>query len=104
MTNSELPADVDEIMDYIGKQAEMSGYFKWNEQEKLKADMMTMPHRWLPSRVSIEALRNKCRAVGLAEEETAKIVEWLGKIQEGRRLRPREPYRGFRFKQEPTDS
>ncbi|MFF7249979.1 hypothetical protein ACFZBU_39525 [Embleya sp. NPDC008237] len=85
--DSGLPADVDEIMDLIGVEAEMSGCFKWNEQAKVKADMMNVPRRWQPSRVSAEALREKCRVVGLAEDETVKIAQ----------------YRNFRFEQEPTD-
>jgi hypothetical protein len=102
MSNSGLPADVDEIMDLIGSWAEMSGFFKWNEQAKIKADMMNVRHRWSSSRVSPEAIRSKCQAIGLVDDETAKIVEWLRATQEGRRLSPHSAYRDFRFKQEPT--
>ena len=104
MTNSNLPTDVDEIMDFLGQQAEMSGYFKWNEEHKLKGDMRNMAHRWAPSRVPAEALRSKCLAVGLSDEDTAKVLDLLGKVQSGRRLIPRPEYRDFRFKQELTDS
>jgi hypothetical protein len=102
MSNSGLPADVDKIMDLIGSWAEMSGYLKWNEQAKIKADMMNVRHRWSSSRVSPEALRSKCRAVGLADDETSKVVEWLCATQEGRQLHPHRSYRRFSFEQEPT--
>ncbi len=101
MVNSQLPVDVEEIMDYIGEAAKMSGYLKWNEEAKLKADMMNVRHRWV-SRVSEEALRRKCRAVDLTDEETTKILEYLRKTQEGRRLVPHRAYRTFRFNQEPA--
>ncbi|MFG2545700.1 hypothetical protein ACGFOM_25005 [Streptomyces sp. NPDC048594] len=101
MVNLQLPADVDEIMDYIGEAAKLSGYLKWNEEAKLKADMMNVRHRWV-SRVSEEALRKKCRAVDLTDAETAKILECLRKIQDGRQLVPHKMYRAFRFTQEPA--
>ncbi|MET9915039.1 hypothetical protein ABZZ74_51800, partial [Streptomyces sp. NPDC006476] len=62
MSNSGLPADVDEIMDLVGAWAEVSGHLKWNEQARIKADMMNVRHRWSSSRVSLEALRSKCQA------------------------------------------
>ncbi|MCX4971410.1 hypothetical protein [Streptomyces sp. NBC_00620] len=102
MSNSGLPADVDEIMDLIGSWVEMSGYLKWNEQAKIKADMMNVRHRWSSSRVSSETLRGKCQAIGLVDDETTKVVEWLHAAQEGRQLSPHGSYRDFRFNQEPT--
>ncbi len=52
MSNPDLPADVSEILEYIGRYAEgYDGHMKWNEEAKLKADMMNMRHRWERHRV-----------------------------------------------------
>ncbi len=97
-----LPADVAQIIEHVAAWA--AGYdtgLKWNEEAKLKADMMNVRHRWSRRRVDLRALRAKCLAEGLSEEETARIVDWVKRTQEGRRLVPQRGYRDFRFNIEP---
>ncbi|WP_068056354.1 hypothetical protein [Nocardia xishanensis] len=101
MSNLDLPADVSAILEHVGRYAEgYGGHMKWNEEAKLKADMMNMRHRWGSHRVSVAALRHKCREVGLSDEDTNLIVDLLTKTQAGRRLIPQKTYRDFRFAQQ----
>ncbi|WP_202817415.1 hypothetical protein [Ornithinimicrobium sp. CNJ-824] len=56
-----LPNGVGEILEHLAAWA--AGYdsgLKWNEEDKLKADMMNRPERWAP--VTVEQVRTKCRA------------------------------------------
>ncbi|GAA2338549.1 hypothetical protein OKJ48_04745 [Streptomyces kunmingensis] len=101
MSSSDLPADVEAFMDFIGVNIKASGGLVWNERDRLKSDMMLVRQRWSPSRVSKEALRTKCEAVGMSDQETAKVVDWLQKTQSGRRLVPQHT-KGFRWHQDPT--
>jgi hypothetical protein len=83
-------------MEYIGRMA--AGYssgLKWNEEAKLKADMMNVPQRW--AHVDPLALAAKCREVGLKDDEALQIAEWVRRRQAGRRLVPQRGYRDFRF-------
>ena len=87
----DLPDDVAEI---IGAWA--AGYdtgLEWNEEAKLKADMMNVPRRWASA--SPAALRTKCLDVGLTVEESDRIVDRLKRRQSGRRLVPQQSYRDF---------
>lgn len=90
-----LPASVADIVERLSRDAAVYGYLKWNEQAKLKADMMNTRARWLPVRVS--ALREKCLSAGLSEDDTSMIVDWLKKVQDGRRLIPKSSYRSYAF-------
>jgi hypothetical protein len=104
MGTSSLPGDVDDIIKLTGMWVKMSGgFFAWQEQSKIKADMMNERSRWNRSRVTADALRDRCLAVGLTAEDTAKIVDWLEKTQAGKRLVPERAYRDFRFKPPPSD-
>ncbi|MGG7466211.1 hypothetical protein [Plantibacter sp. YIM 135347] len=94
-----LPPSVADIIEFVGGAAAGYGHLKWNEEAMLKADMMNVWQRW--SRVDSSALAAKCRAVGLTQEETAEIIDWLKRRQQGRRLVPEKTYRDFRFRQEP---
>ncbi|MCX3287092.1 hypothetical protein OR263_10270 [Streptomyces sp. NEAU-H22] len=101
MSHSDLPADIDEFMDFIGMNIAASGGFVWNERDRIKSDMMLVRHRWSPSRVPSEALRNKCRAIGMTVKDADEVVDWLRKTQSGRRLRPNH-IKNFRWHQDPT--
>lgn len=100
MSSSDLPPDVDAFMDFIGANIEASGGFVWNERDRIKSDMMLVPHRWAASRVSADAFRRKCEAVGMTTEEAVEVVDWLRKRQAGRRLRPNYD-KTFRWSQDP---
>lgn len=101
MSNSGLPSDVDQFMDFIGMNIKASGAFVWNERDRIKSDMMLVRDRWAPSRVSVEPFRSKCEAVGMSAEDAAEVVDWLRKTQTGRQLRPNH-IKDFRWHQDPT--
>ncbi|WP_423300262.1 hypothetical protein [Micrococcus yunnanensis] len=63
-----LPNGVDGILEHIAAMA--AGYssgLKWNEEDKLKADMMNRPDRWVP--ITVEQVRAKCRALGMRPDD-----------------------------------
>lgn len=60
----DLPDDVASILTNTARWA--AGYsegLKWNEEDKLKADMMNRPARW--AKVSVDQVRAKCRDLGM---------------------------------------
>ncbi|QNA92705.1 MULTISPECIES: hypothetical protein [unclassified Microbacterium] len=91
-----LPNGVDEIIEYLARKAR--GYnnrLKWNEQEKLKADLMNEPNRWLV--VTPERLRARAENAGMRSEDAALISDYLRRRKQGRRLVPKASYREFKF-------
>ncbi|MEV3848134.1 MULTISPECIES: hypothetical protein [Streptomyces griseus group] len=89
MDNTGLPADVEEFMDHqIGQNVKQSGCLHWEEKAKLKEAMMDYRDRWSRFRVTPEALREKCFAVGMREDETRLVMDWLDKAQNGKHLIP----------------
>jgi Na+/pantothenate symporter len=103
MTTSDVPGDIDKILDFIGGKARAYNYLKWNEQAMLKADMMNVPARWISARISPDRLQRKAVAVGLTAEEAAEVADWLRKRQAGRKLVPRSQYRTWKFNYELED-
>lgn len=95
----DLPRDVESIFEYLQVRIEGYGYLKWNEEAMMKADMMNVRHRWIG--VNRQAFARRCRDVGMTPKETAKMVDYLKRTQEGRRLVPQQGYRDFRFNSEP---
>jgi hypothetical protein len=93
-----LPADIVEILDYLAETAKgYGGSMKWNEEAKLKADLMNSRSRWNADRVAVRAVKSQCLDLGLSVDDTGNIVEWISKAHAGRRLRPQQSYRDFRF-------
>lgn len=91
-----LPNGVEEILEYIANWA--AGYssgLKWNEEDKLKADMMNRPERWAP--ITVEQVRAKCRALGMRPDDIDTIAGFLQRRKEGRRFNVRSSYRTFHF-------
>jgi hypothetical protein len=91
-----LPKDVDQILDSIAAWA--AGYdtgLKWNEEDKLKADMMNCPQRW--ASVTVEQVRAKCRELKMRPNDIDTIAGFLQRRKEGRRFNVRSSYRNFRF-------
>ncbi len=95
--NYELPADVQAFLEYIGSAAKASGYLKWNEEAKIKADMMNTGARWSAQRVSAAGVRAKCLEVGLTDEESRTVARFVTRVQDGRKLVPHRSYRDYRF-------
>lgn len=91
-----LPNGVDGILEHIAGMAEgYSSGLKWNEEDKLKADMMNRPERWVP--ITVEQVRAKCRALGMRPEDVDTVAGYLQRRKEGRRFNVRSSYRTFRF-------
>lgn len=92
-----LPNDVDSILEYIAQMAAgYSGGLKWNEEDKLKADMMNRPERWVS--VTVEQVRTKCKELGMRPNDVDTIAGFLQRRKEGQYFRVTSSYRGFHFK------
>jgi hypothetical protein len=91
-----LPNGVDEILESIAAWA--AGYdsgLKWNEEEKLKADMMNCPQRWEP--VTVGQVRAKCRELKMRPKDIDTIAGFLERRKQGRHFNVKSSYRNFRF-------
>lgn len=92
----DLPGDVENALEQIARWA--AGYstgLKWNEIDKLKAELNNRPKRW--QSVTVKAVRSKCRQLGMHPKDVDKIAELVQQHKDGRRFRPRDPYKRFRF-------
>lgn len=91
-----LPNGVDEILKYVaGMAAGYSSGLKWNEEDKLKADMMNCPERWVP--ITVEQVRDKCREFGMRPNDVDTVAEFLQRRKDGRRFNVQGSYRTFKF-------
>jgi len=72
-----------------------NNHLKWNEEAKLKGDLMNAKSRWRS--VPVTDIRDRCRALGMREEDVTLIADLVTKAQAGRRLVPQSSYRDFRF-------
>lgn len=91
-----LPNGVGGILEYIsGMAAGYSSGLKWDEEDKLKADMMNRPERWVP--ISVEQVRAKCRELGMRPNDIDTIAGFLQRKKEGRRFNVQSSYRTFHF-------
>ncbi len=98
MTSGPSRDGVEEFLEYIaGKAASYSSGLKWNEKEKLKADMMNRPERWRG--VTVHEVRAMCRELGMLPDDIDTIAELLKRRKEGRRFVVRHPYRHYQFNQ-----
>ena len=91
-----LPHDVDQILESIARWA--AGYdsgLKWNEEDKLKADMMNCPERW--AHVTVEQVRAKCRELKMRPNDVDTIADFLERRKQGHRFNMRNSYRDFKF-------
>ena len=91
-----LPNGVEGILEYVaGMAAGYSSGLKWNEEDKLKADMMNRPERWEP--ITVEQVRVRCRELGMRPDDVDTIAGYLQRRKEGRRFNVRGSYRDFCF-------
>lgn len=91
-----LPNGLDGILEYVA--AMSAGYssgLKWNEEDKLKADMMNRPDRWRT--VTVEQVRTKCRQLGMRANDVDTIADIVQHRNDGRRFSVRSSYRTFEF-------
>ncbi|GLY58535.1 MAG: hypothetical protein ACTIME_11365 [Cellulosimicrobium funkei] len=91
-----LPNGVGDILEYVaGMAAGYSTGLKWNEEDKLRADMMNRPERWTP--ITVEQVRAKCRELGMRPNDIDTVAGFLQRRRGGRRFVVRSPYRTFQF-------
>ncbi len=91
-----LPNGVEAILRHIADMA--AGYssgLKWNEEDKLKADMMNRPQRWEP--ITVEQVRSKCCELGMRPNDVDTIAALVRRRKDGGRLNVRSSYRTFHF-------
>lgn len=91
-----LPNGIDGILEHIAAMA--AGYssgLKWNEEDKLKADMMNRPDRW--RNVTVDQVRAKCRQLGMRAQDVDTITDFVQRRKDGRRFNVRSSYRAFKF-------
>lgn len=95
--NSELAPDIVGILKMIGIRASLNGgSIPWQEQNRLKADMMNMWQYWVG--VDELALKAKCVEVGISHESTQVLLDFFRKRKAGRRLVPASRYRNKHFR------
>lgn len=99
MSDDRLPADVIDIVEFLGEWSAGYGYLKWNEIARFKGDLKNMKRRWVG--VDRAAFRAKCIEVGLTSKEADELTDYLKKAQAGRRLIPERGYRDDYFRPEP---
>lgn len=91
-----LPDDVDTILKSVaGWSAGYSSGLKWNEEDKLKADMMNRPTRWRT--VTVQQLRARCRELGMKPNDIDTIADYLQRRKDGRRFNVRSTFRDFHW-------
>lgn len=91
-----LPNGVDAILEQIATMAACyTSGLKWNEEDKLRADMMNRPERWVS--VTAEQVRAKCHDLGMRGEDVDTIAGYVQRRQNGRRFNVRPSYRTFHF-------
>lgn len=91
-----VSSGVDGILEYIASMA--AGYssgLKWNEEDKLKADMMNRPDRW--AAVTVDQVRAKCQHLGMRPNDIDTVAGFLQRRKEGRRFKVGSSYRTFHF-------
>lgn len=91
-----LPNGIDGILEYVASMA--AGYdsgLKWNEEDKLRADMMNRPERW--RNVTVEQVRAKCRALGMRPNDVDTICGYVQRRKDGKRFNVQSSYRNFQF-------
>ncbi len=96
ISSERLPNGVEEILENIALWA--AGYsngLKWDEEDKLKADMMNRPQRW--SSVTVDQVRAKCRELGMRPNDVDTVANLLQRRKDGHSFRVTSSYRDFYF-------
>lgn len=94
-----MPKDIEKILEHIALMAKSyDNHMKWNEEAKLKSDMMRRMDRW--RLVTTEQIREKCLALGMRGEDVETICDMHSRRLAGHRLVPQHSYKGFEFNHE----
>lgn len=95
---SKLPNNIKNILGHLAAWA--AGYdtgLKWNEEEKLKADLVHNRRHWQD--VPTDEVRDYCLQLGMSPKDARRIEQLIGEAQAGKRFQPRS-YRDHRFDHE----
>lgn len=93
---TELPNGVSRIVKHVAQMA--AGYssgLKWNEEHKLKADMMNMPARW--TAITPEELHIACLDAGMSDADASTVSGLQRTRKAGKRFSVRSSYKDFHF-------
>lgn len=94
-----MPADIKKILELIAILAKgYDNHMKWNEEAKLKSDMMRRMDRW--RMVTTQQIREKCLDLGMRIEDVDIICDMHARRLQGHRLVPQHSYRSFEFRHE----
>ena len=97
-----LPIDIVKILEFLAEWSRgYDNHLKWNEEAKLKADLMNSRGYWLG--VPVPAITAKCTALGMRGQDVDLIADLVTRAQQGRRLVPKRSYRDHRFQHERPD-
>lgn len=92
-----MPEDIEAILKLTAELAKGYGnHMKWNEEAKLKSDMMWHMDRW--RLVTTQEIEDKCRSLGMREEDMRTICDMHVRRLQGRRLVPASSYRSFEYR------
>lgn len=97
--SNQLPANIDHILKYLADYA--AGYstgLKWNEEAKLKSDLMENRHLWM--NVNTGLIQDRLEELGMSDEDIRTVLDFVKRAQAGRRLVPEHSYKGFKFPHE----
>lgn len=91
-----LPSDIVKILNFLASAAQgYDNHLKWNEEARLKADLMRNRRYWTGFPPS--AVRAKCLELGMRDEDAALITDLVTRAQAGRRLIPQRSYKDSTF-------
>ncbi|WP_297182158.1 hypothetical protein [uncultured Enorma sp.] len=92
-----MPEDIKSILELTAMWAKgYDNHMKWNEEAKLKADMMRHMDRW--RLVTTEEIEKECRSLGMRERGIKTICNMHARRLQGRRLVPAPSYKTFEYK------
>lgn len=91
-----MPEDIECILEYVVECSKgYNNHMKWNEEAKLKADMMKHVDRW--RLVSTLQIREFCTGRGMRSKDVETICDLHTRKMQGRRFVPQASYRSFEF-------
>lgn len=92
-----LPRNIDKILQYLAMAA--AGYtsgLKWNEEAKLKSDLMKHRAEWRTA--DADVIRKRLLELGMSPVDTRTVVDLVARAQAGKRLVPQASYRDFELR------
>lgn len=92
----QLPKDIDAILKEMAHwAAAYDSGLKWNEEAKLKSDIMKHKDRWIL--VSPQQVKDRCIELGMSTQDSNKISSFIQKLHQGKKLIPSRSYNDFEY-------